>query len=230
MTVADTLGRELDAIQEEQKAWVSHNFPLRRQYEAVLGVCEEYFEAQEAQEAMGPAQRNTRTTRSEAWLDAVADCTMYLTDFCTMQGVRSSDALLIGRMLDCESGRPWARHAGRLTKHFLKLTQGIRGTPEFHRAALLNAAGGIFATLERDLERMHVDYAALVRRVWLEVQKRDWKMYPFTGLPEPHIARFSDGVLYESTELRIVEAPGDLCGNTRRLPNGAPCPGCRACC
>ena len=177
MTVADALGMDLDAIQEEQKAWVSHNFPLRRQYEAVLGVCEEYFEAQET---MGD---------TEAWLDAVADCTMYLTDFCTMQGVRSSDALLIGRMLDCESGRPWARHAGRLTKHFLKLTQGIRGTPEFHRAALLNAAGGIFATLERDLERMHVNYAALVRRVWLEVQKRDWKMYPFTGLPDPKASK-----------------------------------------
>jgi len=28
----------------------------------------------------------------------------------------------------------------------------------------------------------------------------------------------------------IVEAPGDLCGNSRRLPNGDPCPGCRACC
>jgi hypothetical protein len=28
----------------------------------------------------------------------------------------------------------------------------------------------------------------------------------------------------------IVPAPGDRCGNTRALPDGQPCPGCRACC
>jgi hypothetical protein len=30
-------------------------------------------------------------------------------------------------------------------------------------------------------------------------------------------------------DIEIVEAPGDRCGNTRRLPDGSPCPGCRAC-
>lgn len=29
--------------------------------------------------------------------------------------------------------------------------------------------------------------------------------------------------------LQIVEAPGDRCGNTQKLPDGSPCPGCRAC-
>lgn len=27
----------------------------------------------------------------------------------------------------------------------------------------------------------------------------------------------------------IVPAPGDACGNTKKLPNGSRCPGCRAC-
>ena len=27
----------------------------------------------------------------------------------------------------------------------------------------------------------------------------------------------------------IVPAPGDQCGNTRKLPSGEDCPGCRAC-
>lgn len=27
----------------------------------------------------------------------------------------------------------------------------------------------------------------------------------------------------------IVPAPGDMCGNTKQLPDGAKCPGCRAC-
>lgn len=30
--------------------------------------------------------------------------------------------------------------------------------------------------------------------------------------------------------IEVVEAPGDRCGNTKRLPDGSPCPGCRACC
>jgi hypothetical protein len=29
--------------------------------------------------------------------------------------------------------------------------------------------------------------------------------------------------------LEVVPAPGDMCGNTKTLPNGQPCPGCRAC-
>ena len=29
--------------------------------------------------------------------------------------------------------------------------------------------------------------------------------------------------------IEVVEAPGDLCGNTKKLADGSPCPGCRAC-
>jgi hypothetical protein len=29
--------------------------------------------------------------------------------------------------------------------------------------------------------------------------------------------------------LEVVEAPGDLCGNKRKLPDGSKCPGCMAC-
>lgn len=30
-------------------------------------------------------------------------------------------------------------------------------------------------------------------------------------------------------KIEVVEAPGDLCGNTGVMSNGQPCPGCRAC-
>jgi hypothetical protein len=29
--------------------------------------------------------------------------------------------------------------------------------------------------------------------------------------------------------IEIVSAPGDLCDNTKVLPDGSPCPGCRSC-
>ncbi len=35
---------------------------------------------------------------------------------------------------------------------------------------------------------------------------------------------------YAGRTFVIVDAPGDMCGNTRRLKDGTKCPGCRACC
>jgi hypothetical protein len=34
----------------------------------------------------------------------------------------------------------------------------------------------------------------------------------------------------KGNKIEVVEAPGDLCGNTKKLPDGSKCPGCRACC
>lgn len=34
---------------------------------------------------------------------------------------------------------------------------------------------------------------------------------------------------FRGSNILIVEAPGDRCGNTKRLPDGSACPGCRAC-
>lgn len=33
----------------------------------------------------------------------------------------------------------------------------------------------------------------------------------------------------DGNKIEVVEAPGDRCGNSRKLPDGSPCPGCRAC-
>jgi len=41
-------------------------------------------------------------------------------------------------------------------------------------------------------------------------------------------ARQADGRMH-AARIEIVEAPGDMCGNTKRLPSGGRCPGCRAC-
>lgn len=35
--------------------------------------------------------------------------------------------------------------------------------------------------------------------------------------------------LSERQTFEVVEAPGDRCGNTRKLADGTACPGCRAC-
>lgn len=49
---------------------------------------------------------------------------------------------------------------------------------------------------------------------------------------DAEVAGFVQGT-YRSLKkpaIEVVEAPGDLCGNTGKLADGSPCPGCRACC
>jgi|GEM_PF-6837850 len=44
-------------------------------------------------------------------------------------------------------------------------------------------------------------------------------------MPNPE----DDGPNAEGNKIVVVETPGDLCGNTKKLSDGSTCPGCRAC-
>lgn len=72
---------------------------------------------------------------------------------------------------------------GELAHALLKRKQGIRGTPEEHRKAILDAVGDIqiflagFCSYE-DIN-MEYQYAYTAR----EVMERDWIAYPLSGYP-----------------------------------------------
>ena len=51
----------------------------------------------------------------------------------------------------------------------------------------------------------------------------------WTSAQEPCIACHPRPPIPRYQQIKIVEAPGDRCGNTKTLPDGQPCPGCRAC-
>jgi hypothetical protein len=55
---------------------------------------------------------------------------------------------------------------------------------------------------------------------------KDWS---WVEKEEPEEAPAEKPAKKSKVELEVVEAPGDLCGNTGKLKDGSDCPGCRAC-
>ena len=175
--MTDTTVATLARIQVEQVPWQQHNFPARTEWQCLLGVAEEYFEAQEA---LGDIA---------TYLDGIADHSIFLIDLCTALGISAPVALQIGRDIADFSGRPWPRYVGKLIHHFLKLAQGIRGDAPYHHVAMKNAIGCLFATLEHDCGLLGYSYTEVVAKTWdEEVKPRDWVAYPETGRPsaEPY--------------------------------------------
>jgi NTP pyrophosphatase (non-canonical NTP hydrolase) len=72
---------------------------------------------------------------------------------------------------------------GELAHAMLKLKQGIRGTPEEHRAAAKDAVGDTLIYLLDFCTRMDWDAQEILEETWAGVRQRDWKKYPKTGLP-----------------------------------------------
>ena len=63
---------------------------------------------------------------------------------------------------------------GELSHHYLKWTQGIRGTEEDHKAGMLDAVADCVIFLAGVCSHLGVNYETLVQGTWSMVQKRDW--------------------------------------------------------
>ncbi len=80
---------------------------------------------------------------------------------------------------------------GELIHAHLKCEQGIRGTPEEHHAAKIDAVGDIVLFLMDYCTAEDIDMQEAIEQTWAEVQKRDWKSNPSTGdvvESAPHLA------------------------------------------
>ena len=80
-------------LQEEQKAWVAHNFPNRQYYYPLLGAVEELAELSHAHLKNLQGIRGTPAEHLEAKADAVADTIIFLCDYCSATGIDIQDAL-----------------------------------------------------------------------------------------------------------------------------------------
>ena len=87
---------------------------------------------------------------------------------------------------------------GELNHAYLKAVQGIRGTPEEHRAAMEDAVGDLVIFLANWCSHMGIDLSAAVARTWEQVRKRDWQAHPETGTsgdrttPRPEVSTDND--------------------------------------
>jgi NTP pyrophosphatase (non-canonical NTP hydrolase) len=77
-----------------------------------------------------------------------------------------------------------AEEAGELCHAILKMSQGIRGTKQEHRAAVEDAVGDICIYLMDLCNKMDLSFELSILRTWREVRQRDWIKYPKNGRTE----------------------------------------------
>lgn len=77
----------LKRLQEEQIPWQQHNFPGRDAYFPLLGAVEELGELAHAHLKMLQGIRGTVIELHAKKVDAVADIIIFLSDYCTANGI-----------------------------------------------------------------------------------------------------------------------------------------------
>jgi len=73
---------------------------------------------------------------------------------------------------------------GELNHAFLKLKQGIRGTPEQHRAKMKDAIGDLLIFLADFCNSQDLNMTDCMITTWCDVKKRDWIKYPLNGVSQ----------------------------------------------
>ena len=165
----------LSQLADEVSEWSVANFgdnarnPTHR---PLLGILEEFFELEDALAA----------SDREGILDAIADITIYMTDYFARRGWPMES--LAGRVVYLNPGTYWTTHRLRAIKRTmvhrqLKCEQGIRGSQEEHEAELVNVCGQLLAYCATVLQMLNEDFVAVVKGVWeSKVSKRDWVKNP----------------------------------------------------
>jgi NTP pyrophosphatase (non-canonical NTP hydrolase) len=70
---------------------------------------------------------------------------------------------------------------GELTHAHLKCEQGIRGTPEEHFSAKIDAVADVVIFLADYCSAEGIDLQQAVEGTWAQVRQRDWKKAPIDG-------------------------------------------------
>jgi NTP pyrophosphatase (non-canonical NTP hydrolase) len=71
---------------------------------------------------------------------------------------------------------------GELSHHYLKLTQQIRGTFDYHKEEMGDAVADCVIYLAGVCSYLNVDFGVLVRDTWETVKSRDWIAFPENGV------------------------------------------------
>ena len=154
-------------LQTEQPAWQKHNFPGRSAWMPLLGIVEEICD-----------EWTTATEDSDV-LDAVADTAIFMSDFCSALGINLQE---LYEEYEGHIGEDGVIPAvGRLAHSFLKMEQGIRGSRTEHMESIRRNLGSILCSLRESALCLNHDLLELVREVWSEVRKRDFKADPLRG-------------------------------------------------
>jgi NTP pyrophosphatase (non-canonical NTP hydrolase) len=167
---------DLTQLQEEMKPWVLANFGERPASQPLRGIFEEIGELQEACEE----------DDDEKVEDAVADCIIFMADYCNSRGysMERIELTRTGKWVYPRYGSAsqMLKVLGKLAHHDLKKEQGIRVT-EDHDAIIQQYLGHILDFLCAVLDARGVsEYIGIVEKTWNKVKQRDWKKNPAKGV------------------------------------------------
>lgn len=162
-------------LQEELKPWVLHNFGERPASQPLRGIVEELGELY-----MSLAKQDVEATQ-----DGIADCLVFMADYCNSMGIAMSEVDSMARSVDEKEYDPsptmFLKAIGKLCHHDLKKEQGIRKA-ENHDMGILIQLAVIVAGLRAIVSQYGwPSVEALTETTWLEVKKRDWKKNAVTG-------------------------------------------------
>lgn len=155
-------------LQNEQKPWVAHNFPGRAKHQPLLGMFEEYGELLVAE------------TGAEIQ-DAVADITIFLTDFCNANDFSIDQILYMNKREDIawmdssQSLNGIAFSISKISHHYLKREQNIRGDFRTHTDQIEIRISQLIGFLRHFSRTCGFDYERAVSDTWVQVSKRDWR-------------------------------------------------------
>jgi len=165
---------DLDQLQEEHKPWVAHNFGDRPSWMPLLGLVEETCDE------LYTAIKKPDVAEIK---DAAADIVIFMSDFCTAMGFRLQslyDAAVRTMEYELQSR---SICIGRLAHAYLKKAQGIRGDPAMHDASMRTSLENILRHCLVIAGVNNFDLLETVQATWEQVRKRDFVLYPKTGLP-----------------------------------------------
>ena len=170
----------LAQLQEEMKPWVLHNFGERPTSQPLRGIVEE----------IGELSAAFYESDEAATQDGIADCLIFMTDYCNGRGYSMNDVVASARVADesfvwggdvRDDAKGLLEILGKLCHHDLKKEQGIR-KGEDHDKQILVQLGLLHLFLEvLCATKGWPSVNELVEKTWASVKLRDWKKNAVTG-------------------------------------------------
>ncbi len=156
----------LKQLQTESAVWVAHNFGNRPAWQPILGLSEEYGELFAAQ-TMADVQ------------DAVADIAIFLTDLCNCLGLDMAYFNIDNETFSYSTTvgdleRMLGKYIGKISHHYLKREQRIRGSAAHHDNEIAINIQKLFSALKVYSKLNGFDFMQNLDKVWSQVSKRDW--------------------------------------------------------
>jgi len=159
----------LKQMQAEHAAWSQFNFGKHPAWHPLLGMVEEIGELEEA-----IVLKNETEIK-----DSIADILIFMSDFCTYMNFDLEEISM--QKVHSYRFRTRSSIIGRISHSYLKMDQGIRGTPEQHRNDISKGLSELYENLALYCMYHDENLFEILEDTWNKVKQRNWKNNPTTG-------------------------------------------------